>query len=395
MATFFDSKTPITVALANNNMGPATSYQFRKHWKEKGMPTDLTEIKPLDFWYGKLFHGRLNSKGEVIYPSETNLKQLPADGDTYWALDFVVDAFVELKNHIRQAEGLGLLQPGGEIIRFSATAGWVSANLDYNIYVERLYDHLVTYWFQKNNRNTKIKNFAGFLKEFLELVDDAASIMPFTKSAHILSRYFSPLSSGLIVEISNSNHSADIIKEKNWVQDPNFLFYKNAAKDHGFLIDKNAPWRLIADVNSAPMLKYMQTYGVSSGEGLFDQYYYKSHHYDIETLKIYLIEMYNAYVGAFPHAKESRSLLTSPGNFRTVSRLVERMPTTIEMVNNKFPPEYWLKTYYYIRLREMQAPIDNVTFNKDVEKIYRRYKFLDFERALEYINGKIRKLKVP
>ena len=393
MATFFDSKTPITQALADNSLGPAMSYQFRKHWKDNGISTDLTEIEPLDFWYGKLFHGRINLNGDVIYPSETNLKQLPAN-DTYWALDFVVDAFAALKDHINQAVSLGLLQPEGELIQMIPQRGWVSANLDYNIYMERLYNHMVTHWLQKANRNSQIRNFADFLREFLELVDDAAGILPFTKSAHILSNHFSPLSSGLIVEISGASHSVDIVKQEKWTQDPNFLFYRNSAKNHGFLIDKNAPWRLIADINSAPMQEYMKPYGVQGGSDFFDQYYYKSHYYDVDALKIYLVEMYNAYTIAFPQVKETRSFLTSAGNFRTVSRLVTRSSIDLEKLNREFPPEYWLKTYYYIRLREMKAPINKVAFNNEVEKIYRMYKFLDYEKALDYINSRIRNLKV-
>lgn len=390
-----DSKNPITTSLANNSQGPAASFQFRKHWKENGMDSDLVDIKPLDFWYGKLFHGRINGKGEVVYPSETNLKQIPnPDGDTFWALDFVVDAFVDFQLHIKRALGKGAISTEGAMTALKPSRAWVSANLDYNLYMEAVYDHLVTSWFQIGQRNNQIKNFSDFLREFLELVADAASVMHFTKSGHILSKYFSPLSSGLIIEIASGDHSLDIIKEEQWIKDPNFSFYRNAARQHGFTIDKNAPWRLIADINSAPMTEYMSQYGVS-GKNLFDTYYYKSHRLDIEALKIYLIEMYNAYAIAYPEVKELRTKLKGSGGIRTVSRLVTRFSTTLEEVNKKFPPEYWLKTYYYIRLREMQAPIDNVAFNNDVEKIYRRYKFLDFESALDYINGKIRKLKVP
>ena len=382
-------------SFGSNDLGAAATFQFRKHWHINGMSTDMVDVPPINLWSPKLFHGRINGKGEVVYPSETNLKQLPSDSDeTHWALDFVVDAFVELQLHIKRSLGKGQLLAESKLTKLNPSRSWVSANLDYNIYIEALYNHLVTFWFQENYRSSSIKNFADFLREFLELVDDASSIMPFTKSAYILSRHFSPLSSGLIIEVDRGDHSLDLEKQLSWVEDPNFSFYRSAAKDHGFLIDKNAPWRLIADVNSAPMTKYMSQYGVT-GKDLFDTYYYKSHRLDIETLKIYLIEMYNAYIAAYPEVREFRTKLKGAGGMRTVSRLVTRFPTTLEEVNEKFPPEYWLKTYYYIRLREMQAPIDNVAFNNDVEKIYRRYKFLDFDKTLDYINGKIRKLKVP
>lgn len=392
----FDSESPFVLSLGSNSLGSAGSFQFRKHWKDNGFPVDLADINPMDFWYERLFYGRINKIGEIIYPSETNLKQIPVaskSDDTLWALDFVVDAFVELRNHIKDSEALGLIQPTGEIVNFNPSAGWVSANLDYNFYMERLYDHLVTYWFQKENRNKKIKNFGNFLTEFLELVDDASEIMPFTKSALILSKYFSPLSSGLMIEISSASHAVDIVKQKSWIEDPNFTFYRNAAKQYGFLIDKNAPWRLIADINSAPMSTYMKAYGVT-GETLFDEYYYKSHQNDIESLKIYLVEMYNAYVEAFPQVNETRVRRAGGKTLRTISRLVDRFPTSLERVNVEYPPEFWLKTYYYIRLREMRVEIDNVAFNRQVEKIYKAYKLLDFDKALDYINNKIRKLKV-
>jgi hypothetical protein len=393
MAPIFDSTIPVVSALGNNKLGPGASYVFRKFWKEKGMVTDLADVQPVDFWYGNLFHGRVDGSGIVVYPSETNFKQISGSDETYWAIDFVVDAFAGLQRHMQQALMRGLISSDGAITQISPARAWVSATLDYNSYMEGLYDHLTSVWFQKGQRNTKIKNFPDFLHEFMELVNNAAGILPFTKSAHILSKHFSPLSSGLIIEISEDDHGEDIIKQKKWVADPNFSFYRNSAKNFGFLIDKNAPWRLVADINSAAMAKYMAPYGVS-GEDLFETYYYQCHLYDIETLKIYLIEMYNAYVAAYPQVKEFRTKLKGAG-VKTVSRLVNRLPTTLEGVNRQFSPQFWLKTYYYIRLREMGAPRDPVEFNKKLEKIFQMHKSVDFKKALHYINDNIRRLKVP
>ena len=258
--------------------------------------------------------------------------------------------------------------------------------------MEKFYDYLVTDWFQKQQRNMKIKNFPEFLHEFMELVDYRADALPFTKSGFILSRYFSPLSSALIIEVSDGDHSVDEIKEKGWVEDPNFSFYRNAAANFGFIVDKNAPWRLVADVNSPIMAQYMEPYGVT-GADLFEKYYYHCHLLDVEVLKFYLIEMYNAYVQAYPHAKVFKTKLKG-GGVKTVSKLINRRMTTTESVNNQFSPSFWLKTYYYIRLREMGVERDPVSFNKKLKKILQRQKLFDFENALSYINDSIRRLKV-
>ena len=126
---------------------------------------------------------------------------------------------------------------------------------------------------------------------------------------------------------------------------------------------------------------------------LFEKYYYHCHLLDVEVLKFYLIEMYNAYVQAYPNAKVFKTKLKG-GGVKTVSKLINRRMTTTESVNNQFSPSFWLKTYYYIRLREMGVERDPVSFNKKLKKILQRQKLFDFENALSYINDSIRRLKV-
>jgi hypothetical protein len=143
------------------------------------------------------------------------------------------------------------------------------------------------------------------------------------------------------------------------------------------------------------MAQYMKPYGLVGGANdLFETYYYQSHLFDIENLKRYLLEMYNAYVLAYPQAKIFRTKLKGAGGIQTVSKLINRRPISIEDVNRQFSPAFWLKTYYYIRLRELGVPRDPVKFNKELKKILQEYKLLDFERALSYINDNIRRLKV-
>ena len=391
----FDLSNPVTLALANNNMGPAGSYIYRKYWQQNMMPPDPIDLDPVDIWYKKLFWGRVSGNGTVIYPSETNLKQIPDTkaNEAHWALDFVVDAYTDLATHFKQALSKGMISADSNVTSLLARRAWVSVHKSYGSYMENVYDHLVTFWFQKEQRNSKIANFADFLQEFMELVNDASNIMPFTKSSFILSRYFSPLSSGLIIENSLMDHGVDEVKEKIWLDDPNFEFYRKSAENFGFLVDKNAPWRLVADINSYKMRQYMETYDVTP-EDLFDTYYYPCHQYDIENLKIYLSEMYNAYVNSYPKAKVFRTKLKGAGGVITTSRLINRRPTSIEDVNQQFRPEFWLKTYYYIRLRELGQPRDPVKFNKKLKRIFEQYKMFDFSHALDYINDGIRRIKV-
>jgi hypothetical protein len=397
MAAPFDTTTPVTNALANNKMGPIGSFIFRKFYKDKGMPGNQFLPTPIDIWYDKPFFGRVDQNGVTIYPSETNFKQLPSEGpETFWAFDFVTDAFSDFQAHIEQAVELGLICGEGKsnITKLVPGRAWADIHDNYNSYSKGIYNTLVTNWFQKQQRNSKIKNFSDFLHEFMEFVDDGAPSFPITKSGFILSRFFTPLSSALIVEISDDDHSEDITKQEAWIRDPNFTFYIKAARNFGFVIDKNAPWRLCADINNPIMKKYMKPYGLESSSDLFEKYYYKCHFYDIETLKIYLVEMYNAYVLAYPNAKIFRTKQKGSGGIKTVSKKISRKITDLISVNREFGPEFWLKTYYYIRLREMGVPRDPVDFNKKLKNILQHYKLFDFNFALSYTNDIIRKIKV-
>ena len=158
MASPYDSTTPFGFALGSNTLGPLGAFEFRKFWKESGMPTTQFESTPIDFWYEKLFHGRIDGNGIVVYPSETNFKQVPNEADeTYWAFDFVVDAFSDFQSHCGQAITKGLMSDDGPIAKIEPKRAWVSIHDEYNIHMEKIYNHLVTFWFQKERRNSKIK----------------------------------------------------------------------------------------------------------------------------------------------------------------------------------------------------------------------------------------------
>jgi hypothetical protein len=62
--------------------------------------------------------------------------------------------------------------------------------------------------------------------------------------------------SGLIIEIAEDDYDDDFNKGYKFL-DENFQLVANIAAQYGFLIDKNIPWRLVADISSPAMQEYM------------------------------------------------------------------------------------------------------------------------------------------
>ena len=109
-------------------------------------------------------------------------------------------------------------------------------------------------------RDKKVAKFEDFLPLFEQFVSNMTPDLPFTKTAFIASKLCNPASSGLIIKIDSSDYGSDRINYENFINDPNFIFFTRAAQKFGFKVDKNAPFRLVADLGSKAMAQYMLRY---------------------------------------------------------------------------------------------------------------------------------------
>ena len=90
-------------------------------------------------------------------------------------------------------------------------------------------------------------------------------------------RNINPSVSGLVFEIQRgTNHGNEKIAHADFVKDINFVSIANISKEYGFMIDKNAPWRFVANLKSEAMQKRMKLYGMNTLQDMFDSYYYKA-----------------------------------------------------------------------------------------------------------------------
>ena len=86
------------------------------------------------------------------------------------------------------------------------------------------------------------------------------------------------------------------LKEEFFIDKPCVQFYLRVAKEYGFHVSKNAPWILIADLNSSATILYLEKYGLSSPRQTFSKYFIKTYLLDINLLSKALQNGYNDFV---------------------------------------------------------------------------------------------------
>ena len=388
-------------AIATNGMESYEVFNYRKFWKDL-LSTDYILKETADLWYKKKLYGKLNLKGELIYPTESRLKeygsgvypsvaQLEDPKDLIYGLDFVVDAFRDLQSHfLKAAAGQQLNMDGNlKIINLKPLKGWVSVHQLYNKYLMTLYDELVSTWFKTHALDKDVKDLSSWNKTMLDAI--RKNNIEISLSGFIASRITTGRISGLIIEISKESHGDDRAKYR-WLEDPNYDFYKSSVQNHGFMIDKNAPWRLIADIEHPQMKLHMENHGLSSAEDLFEEYYYKSYKHDIENLKQHFVDSYNTYAQSYPTFVQAslcspqQEVLLVANLHKALLTTVDRYPIEEEYLSYTHPDEYWLEMYYFIRCRELHIPEDIHKFNRDIKKIIQIYKRFGLDKTKDYVN---------
>ena len=163
-----------------------------------------------------------------------------------------------------------------------------------------------------------------------------------------------------------------------------FDFYRQAALAHGFMIDRNAPWQLVANIDSDAMSAYMSARGTSREE-LWSTHYYRVQYFDIDEMKAQFLTMWNAFVSKNPYS--TRREPTCDGK-STKPMTTRRRSYRASEFDQKFDNAFWIDLYCKIKSYEcqLQSPISRSTLSMITKNAIRLEKSLDIVAAIDYIN---------
>jgi hypothetical protein len=254
-----------TTSLANNSMSSKELFEQRETYRDWLYPTNETSLtgyfpKPIDLWYNKGLYGKVDEDYNAVFVDESYLKSLSGAEESF-VLNFVADAFDDFKNYMILAANKGKLSTkDNKFLNMIPKQGWSTIQTIYFNQITAMYQAYVGIFLAQNSNHKKIITFSDFMDSFSTYLERVASKFPFSRSGLITSQFCSIASTGLSIELHSGDHGDDKIKLNNWISDPNYNFYVKAARKHGFFIDKNAPWRLVADIKSKKMQEYMSRY---------------------------------------------------------------------------------------------------------------------------------------
>ena len=366
---------------------------------------DFPNVKAFDLHQKHLLYGRIDKDGDSVYLDDSNLKTLHGGTtETHEAVDFVCNAFSDMKKSMRSAANKGFVTLSGLYpVSLKAFKSWSNGDLEYNYnqYLNKLYTTFVDSYVSVDRREERIKNFKDFTREFLKFSLDTADLFPVTKTGFIASIHCSPYVSGLMLDIAPERYGVNSnALVEDYINDVNFRFFVNEIKKFGFMVDKTAPWRIVFNLASGLVDKkesgaltggqrYMDKFAINY-ENVFETYYRKAYLDEVLNLKLKMLSLYEAFFLQFSTYETLEYIKCvkheQAYDLNVISTRKDReLPPAV--LNTQEEDEYWLKIMFKLRVAETKSPIDAHSFNFKVNEAVQLHRLFGIQEALKHINS--------
>jgi len=351
------------------------------------------------------FHGRIDKEGDAVILDGFLVGLEAAVGDQK-VVDFVADAFYNMRLNYKKATRAGFLKSSTFYRNLKVHKSYTYGDLEYEYtnYITLIYKNFVDVYLSSNRRADKIKNFKDFVKEFVRYSLNICHNYPITKTGFITSIHCSPFVSGMMLEAMPESHGLlHVDALPKYFDDQYYSFWVNHVAKFGFMVDKNAPWRLVFNIGSGypPEVGadgpekltgaqlFMNKYGLSY-ENVMQYRFTKAYKLETSNLEKEMLSLYKTFYQQYgTYEREEFKLLCD----RYINVKVqytrhnrEKPPTfgipgSVEEVD-----EYWLKVALKLRLAETRQYHTPQDFASKVKTMIEKYRLFGPDDALKYVN---------
>ena len=278
---------------ATNQLPVKPLYKERQFYARNVLtPAEFRNL--IDFWNSRFKNfGKVNLRNQSVRLDTRFLKVIksPDKNETFYGINFVVDAFHDLQEYCLKAGpksfGHNAIPEDSKFLKLQVDTQnqWEPLDTSYKNHMRAIFTPFVTDYLQAPQYKKRIKNITNFIDMYFQLSLDLGESVPLTRTGFQEGTFCAPNSNGFMIEVGDSTvHDNDKEKDK-WISDPGFRFFLRGCAMHGFYVDRNAPWRIVANLESKKMAGYMVKYNIESLQQLFDVYFVKTYMDDVEQLK--------------------------------------------------------------------------------------------------------------
>ena len=363
---------PKNVSTANAQSSTKTFFKnralYKKYVNDLNLPIGLYNPKgvklknQLDVWYERPTYGKVDDFGSLT-TLKTNAPMVTVS-QKFKLVDFAGTAFNDLlvaynekrrddpRSILNQIKAVRAYEPVQEYRQYALSQYLDAAD-------RSLYRQFFEKALKPNRYNSQIKGFEDFYNLFFAYIRNNS--LSFTAPAYYESSHNSIYASGLVVDIVRGDKTSDDFKSQV-INDVRFPVLNYVAKMHGFKIDPNNPWRLIADLSSDIMInKYMKPAVISSFTPapaaiiaeIYNKYYEDIYQVgNLATFALILAGMYGVFIEDYPFYS----------TYEADTSLKQLFQKKFEVIENRRPPISdelvgFLPSYYY----EWLSPPDQAT----------------------------------
>ena len=383
-------------SFANNNRPTKFLYNERVLYKQNVL-TKTNHRNTIDMWDDRYSRfGKVNLQNQPVRLDPSYLKEVPSTSDkntTFYLINFVADAFIDFKEYMRGATegatGMLAFPPSSKFHKTDIHNAniWFDTDRAYKAHLQTIFEPFVSEYLDIPKYRKRVKNIKNFVDMWFQMCKEIGQSVPMTKTGFFESNYVPTANfNGYMVEVAkDQRHDHDLSKD-SWIADPGFNYYIKGAAYHGFLVDRNAPWRLVANLESRTMSQYMSKYNILSMQQLFDQYYIKTYLDDIEQLKEIMYAFYNYYLRLDPSfEKVKRCAEGQKVMVDTIFRQTSDKQSFFEKYNDKF----WMRIWFLMRISELGIAASERKISSLLTASYKIQKTLDISSAMDYLNNSL------
>ena len=225
----------------------------------------------------------------------------------------------------------------------------------------------------------QIRNLKDFVDVYVDMLLGAQGNPPYFLSDYLKSGLNSPITTGLTVEIASGPYDDDQYKVDNFLKSPNFRKYTGITQEFGFIIDKQIPWRLVADFNSKAMKSVISRLDANSiGSHNTIEAYYSLIDYD--DFVIMLNNIYTAYSFFIKN-----NPFTKIGDMKQT--ILKRSPIQI-MQLSQIPQDRWIEIYIRLKNKYSGVLMNDIELNRIITAEKQKVDILKLPEIVTSINRK-------